>query len=107
MRGKTPAEAELTTRANGLSPYCAATDSEASSSTPAPSFTPDAFPAVTVPFGFTIGFNLARPSSVVSGRGCSSLQTICGSPFFFFFFIGMILFENYLVLFVAIVRFLF
>jgi len=43
---------------------------------------PDAFPAVTVPPGFTIGFSFVRPSSVVSARGCSSVSKIFGSPFF-------------------------
>ncbi len=43
---------------------------------------PDAFPAVIVPVGFTTGFNFASASSVVSGRGCSSLSTETGSPFF-------------------------
>ena len=41
----------------------------------APSLTPDALPAVTVPSGRTIGFSLPSASSVVA-RGCSSLSTI-------------------------------
>ncbi len=40
----------------------------------APSLTPEALPAVTVPSGLTIGFSLASASSVVS-RGCSSTAT--------------------------------
>ena len=39
---------------------------------------PEALPAVTVPALRTIGLSLARPSSVVSGRGCSSLSTVTG-----------------------------
>ena len=34
---------------------------------------PEAFPAVTVPLGLTTRFNFVSPSSVVSGRGCSSI----------------------------------
>ncbi len=40
----------------------------------APSLTPEALPAVTVPSGFTIGLSFASASSVVS-RGCSSSAT--------------------------------
>ena len=37
-----------------------------------------ALPAVTVPGSRTIGLSLARASSVVSGRGCSSVSTMVG-----------------------------
>jgi len=40
--------------------------------------TPEALPAVTVPGLRTIGFSFESPSSVVSGRGCSSLSTLMG-----------------------------
>ncbi len=46
----------------------------------APSLTPEALPAVTVPSARTIGFSFASASSVVSARGCSSLSTTTGSP---------------------------
>jgi hypothetical protein len=36
----------------------------------------DALPAVTVPFFLKIAGNLARPSMVVFGRGCSSISNI-------------------------------
>ncbi len=45
-----------------------------------PSFTPEALPAVTVPFSFTMGFSFASASMEVS-RGCSSTDTMVGSPF--------------------------
>ena len=47
-----------------------------------PSFTPEALPAVTVPVGFTTGLSFPSASAVVSGRGCSSVVNIFGSPFF-------------------------
>ena len=47
----------------------------------APSLTPEALPAVTVPFGRTIGRSFASPSSVVSARGCSSVETVVTAPF--------------------------
>jgi hypothetical protein len=47
----------------------------------APSFTPLALPAVTVPSGRTTPLSLASDSRVVS-RGCSSCATTMGSPFF-------------------------
>ena len=45
----------------------------------APSLTPEALPAVTVPSGRTIGLSLASASMVVA-RGCSSWSTTTGSP---------------------------
>ena len=75
MRGSTPAVAMLTTRARGVRPYFRAAASLAMISAAAPSLTPEALPAVTVP-GVRKGvLSLARPSSVVSGRGCSSTST--------------------------------
>ena len=47
----------------------------------APSLMPDALPAVTVPSGRTTPLSFASASSVVS-RGCSSRDTMFGSPFF-------------------------
>ena len=41
---------------------------------------PDAFPAVTVPSLSKAGLNLAKPSMVVSGLGCSSFVTRVGGP---------------------------
>ena len=49
--------------------------SEASSKAAAPSLTPEALPAVTVPF-LNSGLRDASVSRVVSGRGCSSVSTM-------------------------------
>ena len=50
------------------------------SSAAAPSLTPDALPAVTEPPWRNGVGKAASCSSVVSGRGCSSRSTSCGSP---------------------------
>ncbi len=80
-RGATPATAMPSTRARGVRPCVFAAAALASSSAQAPSLTPEALPAVIVPFGRTMGFNLPSASSEVS-RGCSSLPTTRASPFF-------------------------
>ena len=67
MRGATPALAIATTRARGASPWRRAASSEATSSAQAPSLTPDALPAVTVPPSRNGVGSLASPSSVVCG----------------------------------------
>ena len=55
--------------------------SEATISAAAPSLTPDALPAVTVPPSLRNGVDsFASASIVVSPRGCSSLSTTTGSP---------------------------
>ena len=64
-----------------LSPYFRAASSEAMISAAAPSLTPEALPAVTVPSLRNGVGSLASCSSVVSARGCSSLSTTTGSPF--------------------------
>src|SRR6266516_2210171 len=80
IRGGTPAEAAPSTRARGLSPWRLTAASDAMIIAAAPSLTPEALPAVTVP-GLRNGvLSFARPSSVVSGRGCSSLSTMIGPP---------------------------
>ena len=81
MRGASPAVAMPTTRARGVRPWRAAAASLASSSAQAPSFTPEALPAVTVPSGRTTPLSRASASRLVS-RGCSSFATTTGSPFF-------------------------
>ena len=78
VRGGTAAEASPRMRARGVRPCFFTAASDARISAAAPSFTPDALPAVTVPGLRTIGFSFARPSNVVSGRGCSSLSTTTG-----------------------------
>jgi hypothetical protein len=78
-RGATPATAAATMRARGVSPCCRAAASEATRRAQAPSLTPEALPAVTVPFGRVIGRSLASASMEVS-RGCSSRSTATLSP---------------------------
>ena len=58
IRGGTPAVAAPTIRARGVRPCFFAAASLATSSAHAPSLTPDALPAVTVPSGFTIALQL-------------------------------------------------
>src|ERR1039457_1894647 len=75
VSGGTPATAQLTSRANGVSPSSAASSACVTMQTAAPSFCPLELPAVTVASGSErpiTGRSAARPSSVVSGRGCSS-----------------------------------
>ena len=62
----------------GFSPCRFTAASEATIMAAAPSLTPDALPAVMVPGWRANGLSLARPSSVVSGRRCSSLSTVTG-----------------------------
>ena len=64
---------DLSTRARGVRPCFFACSSFAKRSAAEPSFTPEALPAVTVPSGFTTPLSFASASSVVSGRGCSSV----------------------------------
>ena len=68
MRGATPAAAAATTRALGANPWRLTAASEASSRAQAPSFTPEAFPAVTVPPGFTMPGNFESAAKEVSAR---------------------------------------
>ena len=79
MRGGTPADAMPVMRARGVRPCAFTAASDAMIIAAAPSFTPDALPAVTVPGSRNGVFSLARPSSVVSGRGCSSASTFTGT----------------------------
>jgi len=81
--GSTPATAVATIRAMGSAPRAAARSSEATARAAAPSLMPEALPAVTVPSSRKTGGSLARISSVVPGRGCSSTSTSSGSPFRF------------------------
>lgn len=68
-------------RASGLRPKRFIAASEATISAAAPSLTPDALPAVTVPPSLRKGVgSFASFSRVVSPRGCSSVPTSTGSP---------------------------
>ena len=68
-------------RASAWRPCCFAHSSEASTSAPAPSFTPGALPAVCEPSFTNCGGSFASASSEVSRRGASSISTTL-SPFF-------------------------
>ena len=63
IRGGTPAVAAPTIRARGVRPCRRAAASLATSSAQAPSLTPEALPAVTVPSGRTIGASFASASA--------------------------------------------
>ena len=65
MRGSTPTTADETIRAFGVSEYFFIASSDASNNAAAPSFNPDALPAVTVPSFLKLGFNFDKPSKVV------------------------------------------
>ena len=71
--GSTPTTAELTIRANGFKLYFFTASSDAIIVAAAPSFNPDAFPAVTLPSFWKAGRNLDNPSDVVFGLMNSSL----------------------------------
>ena len=79
-RGATPAVAMATTRARGSRPWRRAASADATTRAQAPSLTPEALPAVTLPPSRNGAGSLARRSIVVSGRGCSSVSTTTGSP---------------------------
>ena len=68
-------------RASAVRPSFLAHSSEASTSAPAPSFTPGALPAVCEPSLTNCGGSFASASSEVSRRGASSISTV-DSPFF-------------------------
>ncbi len=74
--GSTPATAELTMRASTGSPSSRALSTRISRTAAAPSFSYEAFPAVTLPSaGRNAGRSWASCCSLVSGRGCSSSVT--------------------------------
>ncbi len=81
IRGGTPAMAPPRMRAMGVRPCLFAAASEAMIRAAAPSLTPEALPAVTVPLGKSAR-SLPSVSKVVPARGCSSVSTTMGSPFF-------------------------
>ena len=78
----------------GVRPYFFTAASEATMSAAAPSLTPEALPAVTVPPSFLNGVgSLASASSDVA-RGCSSFSTTTGSPFRWGMVTGVISFAS-------------
>ena len=76
-----PLNACPTMRAMGATPSSAARSSAMTTVAAAPSLTPGALPAVTVPpFFLKAGRNRASASAVVSGRTASSYSSRIGSP---------------------------
>ncbi|MNI33975.1 hypothetical protein D3C73_879470 [compost metagenome] len=75
MAASTPIVANEAIRASGVRPRRAASSSRISTTAAAPSFRPDALPAVTVPSFLKAGLRPARTSSVVA-RGFSSVSTM-------------------------------
>jgi hypothetical protein len=80
MRGSTPAVAAATIRARGVRFRRNAASADATSSAQAPSLTPEALPAVTLPLSRNGVASAASCSSVVSGRGCSSRVMLTDLP---------------------------
>jgi hypothetical protein len=68
IRGGTPATAPPSTRARGVRPLRLAASSLAMTIAAAPSLTPEALPAVTVPSAERSGFSLASASRLVCAR---------------------------------------
>jgi hypothetical protein len=70
-------------RAMGSTPKAFALSLDVTTTADAPSFTPGALPAVTVPLSFLkAGFSFASASSEVSSRTVSSVSKTTGAPFF-------------------------
>ena len=79
VSGGTPPTPQDTSRANGRSPRSGARSGCVTTQIAAPSFWPDALPAVTVASGSSrpmIGRSPASTSTLVSGRMCSSVSTV-------------------------------
>ena len=66
--------------ASGVRPFCCAHSSDDSTSAPAPSFTPGAFPAVCAPSLWNAPRSFDSASRLLSRRGASSTSTVV-SPF--------------------------
>ena len=79
--GSTPAAPVDTMRASGSRPSSRARSGLASTRQAAPSLICEELPAVTVPPSRNTGLRRPSLSSVVSGRGPSSVCTVTGSPF--------------------------
>ena len=75
ISGRIAATCEATIRARGLQPTSRALSSDMTSTAAAPSLSGHAFPAVTVPSSRNAGLSWPSFSSVVPGRGPSSLDT--------------------------------
>ena len=80
--GSTPATEDPKIFAFGFNPYFFTASSLAKIKAAAPSFIPDAFPAVTVPSFLKAGRSFPNPSIEEVGLINSSVSKIFGSPFF-------------------------
>src|SRR5260221_422889 len=80
--GARPLVAWPTMRARGARPSDFARSAAITTSADAPSLTPGALPAVTVPSVLNAGFSAASPADVVSPRMASSRSKTIGSPVF-------------------------
>ena len=80
IHGSTPATPELTIRAIGVKPKSLIACSEAKILAAAPSFKPEALPAVTVPSALKAGRNFDKISIVVLFFGNSSVSKMIDSP---------------------------
>ena len=89
MLGSSPADEYALIRASGLSPSCSARLADIIMTAAAPSFRPDALPAVTVPSFENAGRSAASESSVVPCFGYSSVSKVI-VPFFCAIWIGTI-----------------
>ena len=72
--GSTPTEAQDTILANGSIDFFSTSSKEANNKAAAPSFIPEEFPGVTVPFLLKTVFNFFRSDKFRSALGCSSLS---------------------------------
>ncbi|MPN17491.1 hypothetical protein SDC9_164845 [bioreactor metagenome] len=101
--GSTPPCPTDTNSAIGFNPCSLTAFSDATSTILAPSFIPDAFPAVTVPSFLNAGLNFESFSKSVFLFGYSSVSTIT-EPFLVFTSIGTISSTN-LLLSIALIAF--
>ena len=74
--GSIPTEAQDTIFANGLIDFFSASSKVVNNKAAAPSFIPDEFPGVTVPFSLKTVFNLFKSANSKPNLGCSSLSKI-------------------------------
>jgi hypothetical protein len=74
--GSTPHDAHETILTNGSIELCSACFLVISTVAAAPSFIPDEFPGVTVPFSLKTVFSFFKSSIIKSPLGCSSLSKI-------------------------------
>ena len=79
----------------GSTPSDLARSAEVTTTADAPSLTPGALPAVTVPPSLKAGFSLPRDSSEVSSRTGSSVSKITGGPFLCLISTGTISSRNF------------